>query len=134
MHLTQVGNRTWIEPGELDIARLKLLELDPLRRHVRYELSSVGDLPGLWRGAERAYQAAQAAKPIRDNVYSLRANGEQIRTTREALPAEMRFQMEQYERLSSNVNETPTAPGVLSQHSFVSLTKALMGGEIEPRY
>jgi tetratricopeptide (TPR) repeat protein len=133
-HLNQVGQRTWIEPGELDIARLKLLELDPLRRHVQYELSVVGDLPGLWRGAERAHQAAQAAQPIRDDVYPLRASADQIRKTRASLPEEMRLQMDQYERFANIMNTTPTAPGVLGQHSFVVFTRALMGGEVEPRY
>ena len=134
MHLYQAGSRTWIEPGELDIARLKLQELDPLRRHGQYDLSAVGDLAGLWRGAERAYQAAQAAQPIRGGVYPLRANADLIQKTRAALPEEMRSQLEMYERLTNYSIETPTAQALLSQHSFVNLAIALMGGEIEPRY
>ncbi len=137
VHLNEVGERTWIDPAELDIARLKLLELDPLRRHAHYDLSNVGDLPGLWRGAERAHRVFEEAKPIREKVYALRASREVIETTRESLPEEMRVQMEQLERFSTvgdASNGTPAAPARLGQHSFVTYTKALMGLERQPGY
>jgi tetratricopeptide (TPR) repeat protein len=136
-HINQVGARTWIEPGELDIARLKLLELDPLRRHVQYDLKTVGNLPGLWSGAERAHRAAEAARPIRENVYALRASREVIDTTRASLPPEMRAQMEQFENFQ-NFSEllviTPPAPVLLGQHSFVTFAKALMGIGLDRDY
>lgn len=136
-HLNQVGARTWIDPAELDIARLKLLELDPLRRHAQYDLKTVGDLPGLWRGAERAHRAAEVARPIRENIYALRASREVIDATRASLPEEMRAQMDQFERFSNFSDmliTTPAAPVLLGQHSFVTYAKALMGLSEEPRY
>jgi len=136
-HLVKVGSRTWIESGELDIARLKLLELDPLRRHSNVELSAVGDLPGLWRGAERAYLAAEAARPLREKVYGLRASAKAIETARASLPPEMRSQVEMFEQFSSHADPSAapaTVQATLSQHSFVSFARSLMGLEIEPSY
>jgi tetratricopeptide (TPR) repeat protein len=62
--LSELSEKTYVDPAERDIARLRLFELDPHRRHVRYELDAVGDLPSLWR-AVAGFDAARAnvAKP-----------------------------------------------------------------------
>jgi tetratricopeptide (TPR) repeat protein len=137
VHMNQVGQRTWVEPAELDIARLKLLELDPMHRHANYEVSTVGDLAALWRGAERAHVAAEAAKPVRDRVYKLGASNDAIEKARASLPDEMRAQMKFFERLADFTGQGTAgvaAPVVLSQHSFVVYAKALMGVDQEPRF
>jgi tetratricopeptide (TPR) repeat protein len=137
VHLNQAGARTYIEPAELDIARLKLLELDPLHRHANYEVTAVGDLAALWRGAERAQRVADAARPIRLAVYPLRASAAVIDKAKESLPAEMREQMTQYEEFSRQTEAiigTADAPVTLSRHNFVAYASALMGHAREPRY
>jgi tetratricopeptide (TPR) repeat protein len=138
VHLYKAGEHTYIEPGELDIARLKLLELDPLRRHASYSLEGVGDLAALWRGAERAHAAAMAARPHRDDVYELRASAASRAESMKSLPPEMREQMEVlnlFHRLSMDRGNGGQAPAkVLSEHYLIESTIGLMGIEEFPRY
>ena len=138
VHLYEIGEHTYIEPGELDIARLKLLELDPLQRHARYTLNSVGNLAGLWRGVERAAQNVAAAKAIRDDVYPLRATAAMLDKSRAALPPEMREQMALYERFAeSQLSHAGYGAGpalVLDQHDFLKSVRELMGIEKERPY
>jgi tetratricopeptide (TPR) repeat protein len=58
--LDDIADKTYLDPGERDVARLKLLELDPLQRHSRYRLDEVGALAQLYRGAARAWEKSVA--------------------------------------------------------------------------
>jgi tetratricopeptide (TPR) repeat protein len=138
VHLYRVGEHTYIEPGEMDIARLKLLELDPLQRHASYSVTEVGDLAALWRGAERAHVAAKAARPRRDGVYALRASTTSREEAMKSLPPEMRGQMDvlnQFQLMSQDNGSAGAAPAkVLNEHDFVKSTRALMGLDAYPDY
>jgi tetratricopeptide (TPR) repeat protein len=71
--LQDLGEKTYIDAGERDIARLKLLQLDPLQRHGYYSLDHVGQLTELWNGADRARDiASKSARPAK--VHPLRAS------------------------------------------------------------
>jgi tetratricopeptide (TPR) repeat protein len=71
--LQDLGEKTYIDAGERDIARLKLLQLDPLQRHGYYSLEHVGQLAELWNGATRAREIAlKSARP--EKVHPLRAS------------------------------------------------------------
>ena len=63
-----------MEAGERDVARLKLLELDPLQRHAHYDLNDVGQLTALWNGVERAAVVAAKVEAPEEGVYPLKAS------------------------------------------------------------
>jgi tetratricopeptide (TPR) repeat protein len=72
--LHDVANKTFVEAGERDIARLKLLELDPLQRHTHYDLGDVGQLAALWNGVEQAAAVAAKLEAPTEGVYPLKAS------------------------------------------------------------
>lgn len=49
----ELAGKTWVPAAERDIARLKLFDLDPIQRHVRYDLGDIANLRALWSAAER---------------------------------------------------------------------------------
>ena len=95
-HLHDLGTRIYVEPRERDIARLKLVELDPRQRHVHYELDSVGDLGALWRATDAAYAAN---KPVvdRKSLYPLRRSAATLDEAQAKLPEIARSPMRQFE-------------------------------------
>jgi tetratricopeptide (TPR) repeat protein len=137
-HLNDVGRHAYIEPWETDIARLKLLELDPLQRHVTLDLDDVGDLAALWRGAQRASGAVHAAKPIRADVYPLKASADALAKARAALPPEMLEQMDVIQEFSERGPQTRgevrSASAVVRDHVLVQSARRLLGGEETFRY
>lgn len=72
--LDGIAGETYIEAGERDIARLKLLELDPMQRHAHHSLEEVGDLRGLWSGALEAEAVRRQLSPPAAGVYPLKAS------------------------------------------------------------
>jgi tetratricopeptide (TPR) repeat protein len=136
-HLDKAAERTYVEPWEVDLARLKLLELDPLSRHVTYSLDQVGDLQALWHSVEQAGAKAAAMRPIRDHVHELRASAAAIRKARDALPPEMREQLGYFDAMSelSESLQLPKSPArTLAEHKLVVGARALIGGEPGPMY
>jgi tetratricopeptide (TPR) repeat protein len=130
VHLYQAGEHTYVEPGELDIARLKLLELDPLQRHARYSTATVGDLAAFWRGAERANSMALIAKPRIDGVYPLRASAAAVEKAQSTLTPEIREQMliiEDMQNMQFDSTIARPAPIALSNHEFLMSGSELMG-------
>ena len=124
------GDHTYIEPAELDIARFKLLELDPTHRHARYTLEKVGDMAGLWRGAERAAAVVAAAKPVTDGVYRLRASAAAADAAVQALPPEMRAQMQVIDAFSERSyggTALVNPVSALADHQFVKAAQSLAG-------
>lgn len=134
--LNDLGEHTYIEPGELDIAMLKLLELDPLGRHARYETNRVTDLAALWRAAERAHVAGEAARAPADGVYRLEASAADLQRTRDSLPEEMRAQMKIFDSFRNRSGDAgpPAAAAVLYQHEMVGYTRALFGLQPNSNY
>jgi hypothetical protein len=134
LHLSQLSEHVHIEPWEVDIARLKLLELDPMKRHVRYEIDAVGNLAALWRGAAIAQAAVQAASPIRSDVFVLKASADAQSKARDSLPAEMLDQMRFLDLFASRALEAGGGIGseparVLGTHSFMGDVRRLIGIE-----
>src|SRR4051812_1472507 len=130
-HIDKVAEHAYVEPWELDLARLKLLELDPLARHVSYSLEDVGDLAALWRSVEQAGAKAQPAKPIRADVYELQASAATIRKAREALPPEMREQLGYFDAMNERAEtlQNPKSPAqTLAEHKLVTSARGLIGG------
>jgi tetratricopeptide (TPR) repeat protein len=131
-HLHELGSHVYIESRERDIARLKLLQLDPRQSHVSYDLESVGDLAELWRAVE---SANAASKPAGDAgfLYPLRQSAAAQDEARAKLPEPMRAQMEQYQQYQAMMNSTqntqslPTPRQALARHKLMKASAQLMG-------
>lgn len=128
-----LAEHIYIEADELDIARLKLLELDPAARHVHYELSEIGDFGSLWQAAERA-SASRRSSVTSDSVYVLEASSRKFAAALAALPDGLRGQMQIYQDLQMSMSRPP-APGpaiVLGRHLLVRDSTQLMELQMAP--
>jgi tetratricopeptide (TPR) repeat protein len=72
--LDEVAGKTYVDSAERDIARLKLMELDPLQRHAHYNITEIGDLRGLWTAADRARALHIELAPPTEGVFRLEAS------------------------------------------------------------
>jgi len=127
--LNDLGDKTYIDPGERDIARLRLFELDPSQRHVKYQLDEVADLTALWRAIARD-DGARTGQSSAESVYPLLGS---VRARQEALgklPPDMRLQMEQYIEAQQTMTESVRngrAPLSLADHRLLVAPLRLMG-------
>lgn len=67
----EIGKNNYMEGWESDIAALKMLELDLFQRHVKVDLSNIGDLEGLWQKGE---EYSEKFKKMQTGVMSLPAS------------------------------------------------------------
>jgi hypothetical protein len=89
--LDGVARHTYLESGERDIARLKLLELDPLQRHTYPDLDEVGDLRGLWLAADKAQALRRRAAAPAEGAWRLEASAKRREEADQGVPPEMRL-------------------------------------------
>jgi len=124
----ELGQKIYIDADERDIARLKLLKLDPAQRHVQYDLQAVRNLPQLWNDVE----TTAAVMTRQDEVsYRLVASADMYDAALAKLPPEIRLQMEQYAALveKSQRNAPRLDPqAVLFSHALVKAAAPLLGG------
>lgn len=122
-HLQELGDKTYIEASERDIARLKLYEFDPRQLHVRYQLNEVADLGALWRALSRA-----PAAPAREPVYPLASSAKERSEALAAMPPDMRQRLEGYALLQEKM-EGPSAAAQpsLADHRLFLAALQLMG-------
>jgi tetratricopeptide (TPR) repeat protein len=121
--LQDIGEKTYIDAGERDIARLKLLQLDPLQRHGYYSLEQVGQLAELWHGADRARAIAlKSARP--DEVRALRASADDQRRMYGEPSAEFAALMRGDHALSFGA--TRGGAPTLGDHALVQKVQALV--------
>jgi len=121
--LHDIADKTYVESGERDIARLKLLELDPLQRHTYYDLSEIGQLAALWNGVERAAAVAARVEPAADGVYPLKASAVVKQDASKGYPPEV---LAMQERLfADEKNRIPQE--VLYDHVLVDSALSLTG-------
>jgi tetratricopeptide (TPR) repeat protein len=126
--LNELGEKTYIDAAERDIARLRLLELDPNQQHVRYQLNEVADLTALWHAIARrnAERAPAKAEPVYALAGSIRARREVLET----LPPDMRLQIEQFVAVQRTMAEGSTGgrvPASLANHKLLNAALRLMG-------
>ena len=63
------------DPAERDAIRLRLMQLDPWRQHVRYDVDEVADLAGLWHGIQVMQQLrAEKLRRLTEPLYPLAAS------------------------------------------------------------
>jgi tetratricopeptide (TPR) repeat protein len=123
-HLHDLGDKTYIEPGERDIARLKLYEFDPRQLHVRYRLDEVSDLASLWRALSREDTAAVLDQP----VYPLAGSARERALALAKLPPDMRQQLEGYTGLQQKMAGQGGQPKPsLAEHRLFLAALQLMG-------
>jgi tetratricopeptide (TPR) repeat protein len=128
-HLHELGSHVYIEPRERDIARLKLLELDPRQRHVRYDLQGVGDLAALWRAVEAANTAVKPAGEGK-SLYRLRRSAAAQDEARAKMPEPMRAHMDQVQMMMNSGQDSrslATPRQALAQHNLMRASAELMG-------
>jgi tetratricopeptide (TPR) repeat protein len=127
--LNELGEKTYIDAGERDITRLRLLELDPRQRHARYQVDEVADLAALWRAFARLDTGPEGQAEA-EAVYPLAGS---IRARQEALgklPPEMRLQMEQYIGVQNMMAESGRNGRLalsLANHKLLLATLRMMG-------
>lgn len=123
--LDGLGNRMFIETAERDIARLKLLRLDPRQLHVSVDLTSVANLRDLWNEAE---QAATLQAPSAAAVYRLAASAQRNDDAVAGLPPGARKQMEQYLSVLQRVSgrPVPNPQRLMSEHVIVAAAIQMM--------
>ena len=133
-HLDQLGEHIYIEPSERDIARLRLLELDPRQRHVQYDLSETSNLTALWRVVDKA---GARQLPPSDGLYPLRASAKFYDDTLTRLPADIQAQFAMYQsayKAALADSRIPTPRATLASHTLLTPALMLMGIEVESSY
>jgi tetratricopeptide (TPR) repeat protein len=128
-HLDDVADKTFIEAAERDIARMKLLELDPLQRHAHYDLMEVGDLRGLWNGAERASALHARVAPPATGLYRLEASAK----LREETRAQSGDEIPGWFDMMRSQGSAKGPAATMYEHVLVSNAVELMGF-VEPGY
>jgi tetratricopeptide (TPR) repeat protein len=124
--LQDLADETFIEPDELDIARLKLLELDPMKRHSYYSLEEVGQLAALWNGVNRAHDIAVDAAPPASGVYPLAAVARERNAQFADVPAEFRERFEAVRYMRAYTAAGMDAAFTLGEHVLVKEAQGLM--------
>jgi len=128
-HLHELGEKTYIEPSERDVARLKLFDLDPRQRHVRYDLNEVVDLAVLWRALNRS-ATDHELDPKFGQIYPLKASAREQDQALAKLPQEMRGQLQLYvdmqDEISGSARNRGTA-STLARHALIGAVLGLMG-------
>jgi tetratricopeptide (TPR) repeat protein len=121
--LYTLGHETFIDTAERDIARLKLLELDPLKRHSFHDAADVGDLKGLWRLTARSHDFQQKVAAQSREVFRLGA-GAAPDTSMDQDRAE---EIDARRNLEEMFRMQGAAPFVLYEHELVNGAARLMG-------
>ena len=118
-HLHELATRTYVAPRVRDHARLKLIELDPRQRHVRYEIDSVGDFAQLWGIVERAYEANKPA-PGGAQLYPLQKSAAAVDKAQRNLPEMVRATMPSDDYSSYGKAQPPRTPqGAMGGHRLL---------------
>ncbi|HKX39344.1 MAG TPA: hypothetical protein VJN20_11860, partial [Burkholderiales bacterium] len=107
-HLHELAKRIYVAPPLRDEARLKLIELDPRQRHVRYDIDSVGDFGQLWRTVERAYEANKPAAGGAQ-LYPLQKSAAAVDAAQRNLPEMVRATMPDFD-YSYGKGQPPRTP------------------------
>jgi len=127
--VNDLSPKIFMEPKERDAVRLKLFELDPRQRHVRYELTEVVDLATLWRALDKVAGNPEL-NPKFDRAYPLKGSAREQDQALAKLPAEMRSQMEAYaelqDRMSGRVRSLDASP-TIARHALIVMVLGLMG-------
>lgn len=127
-HLHELGEKTYLEPWERDIARLKLFELDPRQRHVRYELKEIVDLASLRRALDR--NAGGKLNPASAQVYPLAGSARTLDQSLASLPPSSREQAQQmaaiHEQLADSSQQQGRTMPTLGQHALLNAALELM--------
>jgi tetratricopeptide (TPR) repeat protein len=131
--INDLGQKTYIEPKERDLARFKLLELDPRQRHVHYGLTEVVDLAALWRALDRV-AGNPDLNPKLDRVYPLKGSAREQDQSVSKLPPELRFQMEMYSDLQDRMSGRPQvldASPTIARHALIASVLGLISDRSE---
>jgi tetratricopeptide (TPR) repeat protein len=131
-----VGRQMRLPGADADAAALALMRLDPLGRHVQFDISEVTSLKALWE----TFARLQALKPspLPEKLYPLTASAEGQEKTgspgysRRFYANRMRFsRYSRYRGYYSSGDEPILTPGeAVAQHGTVELTTSLVEGDL----
>ncbi|MBM0103399.1 hypothetical protein JM946_01520 [Steroidobacter sp. S1-65] len=127
--LHALGELTYIEPAEREIFQLKLLQLDPRQRHVRYDLRTVRDLAKVWRELQK-----QQVSPATGNesTFRLTANARKLDDAMAGLPPELRAQAEimaSYAARFKDAYAARDARRFVAEHAMTRYVIQMLGAE-----
>jgi tetratricopeptide (TPR) repeat protein len=127
--LNELGEHTYIEPAERDIARFKLLTLDPRGSHIQHSLSKVASLSSLWATIESMHQDYVTTEEA--HIYPLAATAARQASELQKLPPEMQAQVTQYQSLAHAARDKPALEKhlAISQHQVIAFVAPLIGAE-----
>ena len=110
--LFKIGKQVQLPAFEHDIAAIRMLELDPLRRHVQVNLSSITDLKSLWNVTA---DAIEWTKSFPTTVYPLAETRRFQEKQMSALPEEFKFMLQMQRQMLNR--KRAVAPGVALLHN-----------------
>lgn len=125
-NLHEIAGKTYVDSGERDIARLKLLELDPAQRHVKYQLTQVADVAGLWK-ALKAKEKVLARVPA-VALYPLKRSTKEQDDQLAGMPPEMKSQLEGYLTAQRSMAAAGFRQHQFSGQALIALSATFAGG------
>lgn len=127
--LNELAEHTYIDPTERDIARFKLLTLDPRGSHIQHSLNKVASLPSLWKTIETVHVSQVSSDD--EHVFPLAATAARQASELRKLPPEMQAQVTQYQSLTYAAHNKPVIEKHLavSQHQVIGFVAPLIGAE-----
>ena len=121
----KLGEHVYIEAWERDIAALKMLELDPSRKHAKVDLADVSDLKGLWQHAEIIIDR-NADKP--KQLYALIASAKQLKSKGEKSASSMQEKLSVF-GYGRNQTKFDTPGLFLTQSQLIGYTLQLISSD-----
>jgi len=129
--LNELGELTYVDPAEREIAQRKLLQLDPRQRHVQYQLQDVRNIADFWNEIDKLQVVATANDA---GTFVLTANARKLDDALASLPPELRAEAEVVASLTGaamyeDVFSTRDPRRFLARHSMTKLAALLLGSE-----
>ncbi len=121
--LYDASKKVRIEAWERDSAAMMLLELDPLGRHVKPDLSRVTALAELWKKSERAINL-RARKP--SSLYPLKASAQYLKSIDHKLSTSFSVLMSMIATQDEEGNKSTTPGAVVANTDIVSTVANLI--------
>jgi tetratricopeptide (TPR) repeat protein len=128
-HLQQAGEHIYLNAADRDVVTIKLLELDPQQRHVRYDTGRVGNFILLWNTVAQLQRPSDGASH-EESLYTLRQSASRYDQKQAQLPSELRIRVQEYEALMgqfSRRNDLPYPALVVGKHPLLIAIADLVG-------
>lgn len=119
----KASERTYVNSKERDKTILKMLELDPLRKHVYPKLEEVDALKELWKKVEIA---SSIDKGVPNSLYPLTKSGRYIDKKMEKLPESQRSMYSSFSSYSGGENSQQSPGAVIAKNNWMKIVAGLI--------